>query len=524
MPVTVGHVKNITIADGTNTGIVRPSDWNSSHAVTLDLSANEVVKVFAAGTNTMSSGTLSFSDGNGVSFGLNTAGVLTGSVNTNYQSAGAYLTTAAQSNHSHAFATTTTNGSVIVVGTTNSNGVTVGVPAFLTTAQPAGAYLTTARASNDAIGLNTALTANGVSWTVNSGGLSLNVPAFLTTAMASNAGSNFMSTSERGNYFATSNNTFANNTHTHGNISLALTNISGTTASASSGMTLSLSAVGGGVVNQTGPNIADSAATITSGTVVFSNANGVSFGLAGSTMTASVNAGGGITESYWMPFPKGNNTTFSVFGQSSIHLQNLVVQDYVAVSNVELQALYSYASSAVSCQANMSLIYGLYGKGTGTQANSLALIGSSSMSLQASYNSSTTGGFTIGNSASSFTTNTNGGSAMFASISGPKFIYLPFTTTLVPNSEYYWAMNAISNTTGNTGPLRLNFLMQTNMNSTVWGKLNVSTVIGSGTNIYEEFDGLIYSAASANLPSLLATSGLQMLPNQGRFWMIFENE
>lgn len=114
---------------------------------------------------------------NGVSMTANSSGL-----SLNFP---AFLTTAALSNHSHAFATTTTNGSVINIATSNSAGITIAVPAYLTTA------LTTARASNDAIGLNTALTANGVSWTVNSSGLSLNVPAFLTTAMASNASTNF---------------------------------------------------------------------------------------------------------------------------------------------------------------------------------------------------------------------------------------------------------------------------------------------------------------------------------------------
>jgi hypothetical protein len=71
------------------------------------------------------------------------------------------------------------------VSFSNSNGSVVAT--VKTDYQTSGAYLTTARASNDAVGLNTALTANGVAWTVNSSGISLNVPAFLTTAMQSNA-------------------------------------------------------------------------------------------------------------------------------------------------------------------------------------------------------------------------------------------------------------------------------------------------------------------------------------------------
>lgn len=80
MPVTVGHVKNVTIADGADANLVRPSDWNSAHAVTLNLSASEVIKYVQAGTTSVSSGTVSFANSNGVSFGINTNGVMTASV------------------------------------------------------------------------------------------------------------------------------------------------------------------------------------------------------------------------------------------------------------------------------------------------------------------------------------------------------------------------------------------------------------------------------------------------------------
>jgi hypothetical protein len=108
----------------------------------------------SAGTTSANLTALTFANGNGVSFGLN-AGTITATVKTDYQSS--------------------------------------------------GNYLTTARASNDAIGLNTALTDNGVSWTVNSLGISLNIPAFLTTAMQSNQSSNFVNTSQSSLFQQTSN-------------------------------------------------------------------------------------------------------------------------------------------------------------------------------------------------------------------------------------------------------------------------------------------------------------------------------
>lgn len=275
------HVYNQTVADGTATSVVRPSDWNSAHSQLMTIAGNTAGASTLSGTNVVYQGgnnvTLSVNQGanaatvvvSGPSLtpylttarasndavGLNTALTANG-VSWTVNSSGlslnvpAFLTTAAQSNHSHNFATTTTNGSQIVVGTTNSAGATIGVPPFLTTAQPVGAYLTTARASNDAIGLNTAGT--NVTWTVNSSGLSFN-----------------------GSGYAGTGTTFAG------------ANVSGSMTMNSNGLNLSLSAPtpgGGGAINVS--------AGTTSGnlqTVQFNNGNGVSFGLNGSTVTASVN-------------------------------------------------------------------------------------------------------------------------------------------------------------------------------------------------------------------------------------------
>ena len=48
------------------------------------------------------------------------------------------------------------------------------------------------------------VTANGVAWTVNSSGISLNVPAFLTTAAQSNHSHNFATTTTNGSLIACS--------------------------------------------------------------------------------------------------------------------------------------------------------------------------------------------------------------------------------------------------------------------------------------------------------------------------------
>lgn len=289
------------ISAGTTDASLGTVIFSNSNGISFGMDAGTITASVVAGGGgitgmiasnaTYTSGNVSFRDGNNISFATGTGQAI--SITHGLQSAGAYLTTAAQSNHSHNFATTTTNGALVVVGTTNSEGATIAVPPFITTAmasnaatisninvsagttsnnlsaitfsnlngvsfglngsvltgsvaaaggaqtgissvavsnatytsgqisfrdgnnisfasgtgqaisithglQSAGAYLTTARASNDAIGLNTALTANGLSVTANSSGLSINVPAWLTTAAQSNHSHNFATTTTNG--------------------------------------------------------------------------------------------------------------------------------------------------------------------------------------------------------------------------------------------------------------------------------------------------------------------------------------
>lgn len=304
MPASVSHVLSATTPDDP-TFEIRPSHWNSLHALTLNLTGSEISNAFgngggvsfglaggvitaqapagapspiafSAGTTTSNVTGLTFSDSNGISFGLGTGanvGVVTATVRTNYQSAGAYLTTARASNDAIGLATaqtnvtwtvnsnglslnaggyagtgftSTTTAGTAVVGTQNTAGLSLGIPAYLTTAQSPGAYLTTARASNDAIGLATAQ--SNVTWTVNSAGLSLDARGYAGTGTTFNGA-----------------------------------NISGSITQNSVGLNLSLSVAPPGGGAQTAiSGIIVSDATYTSGTVSFSNAGNI-------TINSSVN-------------------------------------------------------------------------------------------------------------------------------------------------------------------------------------------------------------------------------------------
>lgn len=88
---------------------------------------------------------------------------------------------------------------------------------------------------------------------------------------------------------------YAASNHSHGNPTLNLTNISGTTASASNGLTLSLSAAAQSVQTQSNiQGVIAAGSTNRTGDVSFANSNGVTFGLSNNTITASVAAGGGV--------------------------------------------------------------------------------------------------------------------------------------------------------------------------------------------------------------------------------------
>jgi hypothetical protein len=228
--MAISHAKSVTIADFTGTvtvfnsngatttanatDIVRPSNWNSAHDQYMTLAGN------TAGASTVSGSNIVFQGGNNV--------------------------------------TLSGNGSTIVFSgpnqtafvLSNSNGISFGTNGSTVTASHNG--LTTARASNDAVGLNTAQ--SNVTWTVNSSGISLDARGYAGTNSGFTGGASIsgsMTLNSSGASISLSHpawlTTAAQSNHSHGNPTLNLTNLSGTTGSNSAGFTLSLSAAAPGV-------------------------------------------------------------------------------------------------------------------------------------------------------------------------------------------------------------------------------------------------------------------------------------
>ena len=256
----------------------------------------------------------------------------------------------------------------------NSNGISFG----LGTGGSAGVItashnaITTGRASTDAIGLNTAQ--SNVTWTVDSSGLSLDARGYVGTATGFTG-----------------------------------TNVSATMTHNSAGFSLQLSAGagGGGIANAAGTQ------TATSGTVVFSNSNGISFGMSNSSVvTASytvpstagllsaVNVSAGTTSQNLSAFTLSNSNGLA-FG-----LNGSVVTGSYTVPTQSQQPMAASGSNG-SFTANTLSFSNANGVSFGTSAGS-AITASYTVPTVTQYFSATNTTFNGANISGSMTLNTNG--------------------------------------------------------------------------------------------------------------------
>src|SRR5512137_2344840 len=121
--MSIQHFYTQTVADGTATSVVRPSDWNSAHNMVLNMGGN------TAGTSQISGQDIVWAGGNNVTLSANGSTVSIVGPNTVAQT----VQTQASGNIVGAGFTSTTTAGTAVVATQNSAGLSMGVPAFITT-------------------------------------------------------------------------------------------------------------------------------------------------------------------------------------------------------------------------------------------------------------------------------------------------------------------------------------------------------------------------------------------------------
>lgn len=435
----------------------------------------------SAGTTQMTSGTAVFSNANGISFGVN-GNTITASYNsTQFQTTGNYLTTAMVSNAGSNFLGTnsaiTANG---VSATMNSSGVSLNFPAFLTTAQPVGAYLTTAALSQDSskyAGINGAIT--GGSITVNTSGVSINLPAYLTTAQPVGA---YLTTARASNDAIGLNTAVSNATITANSSGLSFdgrgyagTGFTGTNASAtfnSNGLQLSVNA-GGGVG---GVAFSASASSMSSGTITFSNSNGVFFGLSNGVLTASASTAPAGS----LFFGSSNGVTFgtSVVGASTTVTAS--INGGAGGAALKGSGTYTQNSGTVEFANSNGITFGLSNNGTMTASHN----GLTTQTVQPVAISGSNGSFAF--STVSFG-NLNGASFYTSNGSVVASYTVPSTAGLLS------AINISGGTTSNN----LSAITFSNSNGVSFG-LNGSVMTATVATNYQSAGAYLTTAAQSN--------------------------
>lgn len=435
--------------------------FQNSPTVTFGMSDSSVVTASAAGGagggvavsaagNSVSNGTVVFSNANGVSFGM-AGSTVTASHNG--------LTS--QSNQ----AVSGSNGSFTfqTVSFSNANGISIG-----TSAGPALTFSHNALTSQS----NQALSGSNGSFT------------FQTATFGSSNGLHFYTTNGSlvGSYTVP----------TQSNQTLGLYAVGNTTGQSSSSTfdARTISFVGQGIasvgysagsVNISVPTGAPSPVNFSAGTtsgdlgsVVFSNSNGVSFGLSGSTITASV-AGGGVTLSGFDGF--ANNELMAIAGgQASLWVDRLDLPCAVQFDRFGLRITHSNATNS-SGSATISVWLGISTR----NASTLTSVASTS--------------FTTAITAS-------GTAGSYSNYGGIKVLPIPWTTTLTAGN--YW-LGIVSRTTTGGANMTFGNLANSQINSTMSG------YFGSGSNATNAIRLAVgvYSATTAGMPTAISITQIQ---------------
>lgn len=489
------HAYSQTVADGTATSVVRPSDWNSAHNQQITLAGN------TAGQSTISGTNIAFQGGNNVTLSAITAAgaatILVSGANTVAQTV---QTQASGAIAGTGYSSTTTAGTAITAAL-GTNGLTMAVPAFITTY--VAQTVQTQNLRNVTLSGNT----SGTLAAISSGTMTL-------------AGGNNITLSQVGNAVTISAASQSADTNKAGTgTTLALTNLSGTIAQNSNGIALSLNniddhlmgwAIVGNTAGTTGTTLTTEAplylqggnnitlsgnsntiiiqgaaggggggialaaggSTATSGTVVFSNSNGVSFGFNGNTVTASIIANN--TYGGWAPYAdlvlvagqQGQGTLYFEPEHSPYYFQD----------RVGVPIAYTNATNSTG-SVTLSYWMGFYTQNVST----LSLASSTSFSTALTF---------------------SGTVASYSLFSGMRLLTFPWSLT-VPEQEIWVAH--LSRTTTAGANASISQMLVSNVNSNFVGFFGAS----HNTTIQFSIGQGVYTATTSGMPNSVAFSQIR---------------
>ena len=425
--MAISHVFSNQIADGTNTNIVRPSDWNSAHNQYYTLSGNTLgastvsgtnvvfqgsgnislsgtgrtIVIYgtgggggggggaalSAGTQSVSTGTVNFADSNGISFGMAGSNQITASYTVPTQSV---QTQAAGNIAGTGFSSTTTAGTAITAAL-GTNGLTMAIPAYLTAAVGGGGVAVSAGTQSVSTGTVSFADSNGITFGLNNGTLTASVPSVSALSNGNN-----ITISNTGATIGISAQAVAAAAGTQTAISgtVNFVNSNGVTfgMSGSNQITASVAGGGGGVA------IGASTQTATSGTVIFSNSNGITFGLNNGTLTASAAA----APTSYVSNVNGSSGAISLNVGSSLSSSTAGSSiTFGLASNITtaLQSAGAYLTTAAQSSAsNLSIAVAATnstGGGTATLASSISFSNANGLTFYTSAGNAIVASYTV---------------------------------------------------------------------------------------------------------------------------------
>ncbi|MEI6425057.1 MAG: hypothetical protein WCP55_22805, partial [Lentisphaerota bacterium] len=298
--------------------------------------------------------------------------------------------------------------------------------------------------------------------------------------------------------------------------------------------------------------------TVTSGTVVFSNANGISFGLNASTMTASYNStqfaalahthgaavnftgvnasasftsnatalsmslsvaaggGAGATMQDWQVFPMAASS------MTSIASGTLFLCPILPAANVSFTAIEQVWSNSISSTSgaggwskSMSFSYGLYAEGTGTNTTRMELLSSSSVGLSVTGSSNVSIAYTYGAGAN--TTSFSSAGLSHSLWNAQKVMSLPFSGSMSAGGLYYFAQNMSTASAGSNVAATWSQMINAEATNASFVGFGNTTINASNKSQVQEPYGFILSVSTAAFPANFAYSDASIYSNYQPF-------
>ena len=455
---------------GTNTSANNASLTLNSNGLTISVAApgggagNFNLSGATSGNTTASGSTINLSginitlsgtNGSQIAISAPATSSLSAGNNFSISTNGSTIGLSAQAVAAAAGTQTATSGTVNFA---NSNGITFGMSG---SSQITASYTVPSTTGFAGTGFtSTTVTGTAVQGTLSTNGLSLAVPAYLTAA----AGGNFSGgVSNLGN---TAGSTGITGTRI---VFVGTNNISLSQSTDANGATISINQTGGGG-GLTNINVSAGTTSNNLSNIIFSNGNGVTFGLNGSTVTASV------APQYTLSgYNHYNDVVQSIgaVGQGSLIFDHIDLENAIQFDRYGLMIFNTNPTNS-SGSHTISFWVGLYTQNVST----ISLLQSTSTSVNVSQ-SGTIGSYSL--------------------FSGVRQLTVPFTTTLT-QGEYFLGVVSRSTSAGANGSYSQ--LQQSNVNSDYRGLWGAAV---NATN--QVFPGVgFYSTTTSGLPGSIAFS------------------